>query len=624
MSLNGKRSSEELGADCIDSLASSIPPLDSSKETNEERPENKRLCSNLVRSIFPLEVYSPKILENQDNSSQSSYDVTSQPTSCSPHNDLITKSSEINSSQDSIFEHSSAAQVSTIHDDDVNNTPIPTATSTVKQVVDIEDEDFMQHESQSTEATVASNISVTSQRKSQCNGDPTEILRIVAFDHDYNFHPAFNSGHDYCSTRCEDLEEDGEIRECLNKSYPASGPDYENGIQSDDNEVIVGNDVPNAFNCEDDVLYQEIVYDKLTTTGSRKNNKFRPEDSDSLGSLNSDDGSEEAPTTSSSIDGSLSSEMDRSSTSSVIKGALKRQLSSSQSKKVNFRGVTVFYFPRSQGFTAVPSQGGSTLGMDMKHCRTKDFSLEGHAEEKKRVHKEILLRQRRFEKMCSKQSTTSESEDASDDDQYDISDSEVEMDSCYFLQPVPIKQRRALLRNSGVRRIDSREKEECRDIRSSREFCGCDCKVYCDPETCQCSAAGIKCQVDRMSFPCGCSRDGCGNTNGRVEFNPLRVRTHFIHTLMRLEMERKVSQALHIGCYSCSSCFYDSLTFHLFLLCRSFPSSSKKDSLLLRENLLPTLVLIWSLVHLLLTAITIRVKSMLLNKILITTLLQFL
>jgi len=31
-------------------------------------------------------------------------------------------------------------------------------------------------------------------------------------------------------------------------------------------------------------------------------------------------------------------------------------------KSVNFDGVTVYYFQRKQGFTCVPSQGGSTLG----------------------------------------------------------------------------------------------------------------------------------------------------------------------------------------------------------------------------------------------------------------------
>ena len=41
-----------------------------------------------------------------------------------------------------------------------------------------------------------------------------------------------------------------------------------------------------------------------------------------------------------------------------------------------------------------------------------------------------------------------------------------------------------------------------------------------------------------MSFPCGCTKEGCSNTTGRLEFNPVRVRTHFLHTIMKLELER--------------------------------------------------------------------------------------
>ena len=63
--------------------------------------------------------------------------------------------------------------------------------------------------------------------------------------------------------------------------------------------------------------------------------------------------------------------------------------------------------------------------------------------------------------------------------------------------------------------------------------------MYCDPEACACSQAGIKCQVDRMSFPCGCSRNDCGNMAGHIEFNPIRVRTHYLHTIMKLELENK-------------------------------------------------------------------------------------
>lgn len=63
---------------------------------------------------------------------------------------------------------------------------------------------------------------------------------------------------------------------------------------------------------------------------------------------------------------------------------------------------------------------------------------------------------------------------------------------------MPTWQRRALLRAAGVRRIDAVEKDECRDIRASREHCGCGCKGYCDPESCPCSRANVKCQVSKQ------------------------------------------------------------------------------------------------------------------------------
>lgn len=133
----------------------------------------------------------------------------------------------------------------------------------------------------------------------------------------------------------------------------------------------------------------------------------------------------------------------------------------------------------------------------------------------------------------------SSSEETDSDEAPSESSSDADSEAYGFLQPISAKQRRSLLKTAGVRKFDSSEKDECRDIRTSREVCGCTCRVYCDPETCSCSQGGIKCQVDRQSFPCGCTRDGCGNVVGRVEFNPVRVRTHYIHTVMRLEMEKK-------------------------------------------------------------------------------------
>lgn len=207
---------------------------------------------------------------------------------------------------------------------------------------------------------------------------------------------------------------------------------------------------------------------------------------------------------------------------------------------ITFDSVTVFYFPRAQGFTCVPSQGGSTLGMGAQHSYSKKFSIAEHALEQRRIHRQLLQQLRSERQVTTGAGMGSSSDDSdSEEEPSDVSESELDLDNYYFLQPVPTRQRRALLRAAGVRKIDSMEKDECRDIRTSREFCGCGCKGYCDPDTCSCSQAGIKCQVDRLNFPCGCSRDNCGNSSGRIEFNPVRVRTHFIHTLMRLELEKK-------------------------------------------------------------------------------------
>ncbi|XP_015916321.1 cysteine/serine-rich nuclear protein 3 [Parasteatoda tepidariorum] len=300
-----------------------------------------------------------------------------------------------------------------------------------------------------------------------------------------------------------------------------------------------------------------------------------------LDSFPSSSDADKDDTSDSSLKSELSSEVPSTNTGQVAEDTSDTEeppRKKVKKKNVCFANVTVYYFPRTQGFTCVPSQGGSTLGMDQKHSQMKMFSLLEHAEEQKRVHRELINHQRRLAKYQSSTSDSDDSEDISD-----VSDSELEADSCYFLQPVPIRQRRALLRASGVQKIDSFEKEECRDIRSSREFCGCECKIYCDPDHCTCSQAGIKCQVDRFSFPCGCSRDGCGNVAGRIEFNPLRVRTHFIHTLMRLELEKKQEQQLMLksesnnfsvsSLSSCDTCGSLSSASTAFTSCVPAPSS---------------------------------------------------
>ncbi|XP_034032462.1 cysteine/serine-rich nuclear protein 3-like isoform X1 [Thalassophryne amazonica] len=219
---------------------------------------------------------------------------------------------------------------------------------------------------------------------------------------------------------------------------------------------------------------------------------------------------------------------------------------------VHFESVTVYYFTRRQGFTTVPTQGGSTLGMSPRHSWVKRFTLREFAMEQKRSHHTMLKDHLKEEKlnaiklkltkngtMASVEADTLTLDDISVDD-LDVDNTEV--DDYFFLQPLTTRRRRALLRASGVRRIDVEEKHELRALRMSREECGCRCRGICDPETCACSLAGIKCQVDRMSFPCGCTKEGCSNTTGRLEFNPVRVRTHFLHTIMKLELEKSGDQ----------------------------------------------------------------------------------
>lgn len=168
--------------------------------------------------------------------------------------------------------------------------------------------------------------------------------------------------------------------------------------------------------------------------------------------------------------------------------------------------------------------------------RFRLFTLSEHAVEQRRLHRLKIAGNE------INASSSSSEESKSEDEISENSLSEADSEVCGFLQPVTARQRRVLLKAAGVRKIDPLEKDECRELRTSREVCGCTCRGYCDPDTCECSQAGIKCQVDRLKpheFPCGCTRDGCGNVNGRVEFNPARVKTHFIHTIMRLELEKR-------------------------------------------------------------------------------------
>ncbi|KAF7669323.1 hypothetical protein LDENG_00203430, partial [Lucifuga dentata] len=219
---------------------------------------------------------------------------------------------------------------------------------------------------------------------------------------------------------------------------------------------------------------------------------------------------------------------------------------------VTFDQVTVFFFPRCQGFTSVPSRGGCTLGMMQRHSTLRTYTLAEFAVEQRLLRREKFLNRLREEKLEAlklklTKNGTQENEEAErltvdDIPEQDIDISGTNLDEGFFLQPYPSKRRYALLKAAGVKKIDKEEKRQLHELRISRENCGCDCQGFCEPETCSCSLAGIKCQMDHSSFPCGCTKDGCGNTEGRIEFNSTRVQTHYIHTIMKLELEKRLEE----------------------------------------------------------------------------------
>ena len=291
---------------------------------------------------------------------------------------------------------------------------------------------------------------------------------------------------------------------------------------------------------------------------------------------------------------------------------------------MTFDQVNVFFFPRCQGFTSVPRSRRMHSGHDaapqraphVHACRVrrgaaapttgkvpqqtqggKAGSSQVKGEKKlpsKCIRsfvkkKQIQCNNYSFDAFRSLQLTkngTEENEEAErltveDIPEQDIDISGTNLDEGSFLQPYAPKRRYALLK-TGRREEDRQRGEErqLHELRISRENCGCDCQGFCEPETCSCSLAGIKCQV-RDEKTCSTIRAPNHNTTGtsylyytsnlttsflppsdgsflfpvwlhqgrlrktqkgRIEFNSTRVQTHYIHTIMKLELEKRLEE----------------------------------------------------------------------------------
>ncbi|KAK9498821.1 hypothetical protein O3M35_003378 [Rhynocoris fuscipes] len=198
-----------------------------------------------------------------------------------------------------------------------------------------------------------------------------------------------------------------------------------------------------------------------------------------------------------------------------LKSALKKKGNEKKKKKnsVTFGQVDIFHFNRAQGFTAVPSSGGYTLGMKKKHFREETLSVDDHNHGKN--IKRLIEEKRRANREDSQISSLN----------VDISD----------VRLITEDERVNMLLRAGVK-LDHSEKLECEYIQISRMKNGCECTEICVKNSCSCWKSGINCQVDRFNYPCGCSTRGCKNPYGRNNYKTERIQDHFVRTISRLSL----------------------------------------------------------------------------------------
>lgn len=90
-------------------------------------------------------------------------------------------------------------------------------------------------------------------------------------------------------------------------------------------------------------------------------------------------------------EGCLKSSINKRPSSVLSDGSEAAGLAKKPKKKISFSAVTAYYFPRAQGFTCIPSQGGSTLGMALKHSHEESFTLSEHANQQRRNHRRYVV-----------------------------------------------------------------------------------------------------------------------------------------------------------------------------------------------------------------------------------------
>ena len=155
------------------------------------------------------------------------------------------------------------------------------------------------------------------------------------------------------------------------------------------------------------------------------------------------------------------------------------EASQKKEKHVTFGLVDLYHFSRLQGFTCVPSQGGSTLGMSSVHFIKECFPVMEHQSRRKLQRHSTLLRfclegklllsfhqfqmlesrverHRQFLEQLIKDGrsgTNSQNFKLSLESYERCCDEDLSflnnLEEYYFLQPLPVKRRRIMLRKAG-------------------------------------------------------------------------------------------------------------------------------------------------------------------------------
>lgn len=83
----------------------------------------------------------------------------------------------------------------------------------------------------------------------------------------------------------------------------------------------------------------------------------------------------------------------------TVRSILKRPKFEKSQSNVHFDQVTVFSFPRCQGFISVPSRGGATLGMVRRHSALQRYTVAEYSLEQRHRRKERLRKRQRAERL---------------------------------------------------------------------------------------------------------------------------------------------------------------------------------------------------------------------------------